>query len=109
METSKPGQGWDALTHLCLPVKLSLSHGCLSNCPQGLGGYRHWRAGRLCPRTSHLSLTWSLLQQRPWYDLGGAQTPGFSPSPATPAPLSCQGSLTFLLLYSSLQKEKNVF
>lgn len=111
METSKPGLGWDVLSQptFCLPVKLSLSHGSLSNCPQGLAGCRHWRAGRLCPPTSQLSPTWCLLpglQQCPCYDPGGARTPDFGPSPATPAPLSCQGSLTFLLLRCSLQKGK---
>lgn len=105
METSKPGLGWDALSH----PPLSTCQAKPINCPQGLAGHRHWRAGRLCPHTSHLSSTWTLLpglQQCPRYDPGGAQTLGFSPSPATPAPLSCQGSLTFLLLHSSLQREK---
>lgn len=66
------------------------------------------------PSTSQMASTWSLLpglQRCPWYDPGRARTPGFGPSPATPAPLSCPGSLTFLLLLllSFLQREKNVF
>lgn len=116
METSKLVLGWNALIHLtfCLPAELSLcaTVACIAVL-QGLAGCD---AGGQegCALAPPIYLQPGPCSQD--YSNARGMTreghrPLLQPFPptATPAPLGCQGSLTFLLLHSSVQREKNVF